>query len=148
MCACSSLHSHDGCVFVWSGGKQGRAEGEQVSDPCLPSRLSGWRDKSKECVGFLFLNSHYYKTKKRKGRFHQPQCPEEGWGRGGGSRGGNSVPSKQYFIVSGEGTVPGETDTKNQPPGSSPEHPTPRPWAPPHSPASFPALANWCHPHG
>ena len=47
-----------------------------------------------------------------------------GEGRGG-SRGGNSVPNKQYFIVPGEGTVPRDTDTKNQPPGSSPEHPAP-----------------------
>jgi hypothetical protein len=34
VCACSSLHSHGGFVFVLLGGEQGRAEGgEQVSDP-------------------------------------------------------------------------------------------------------------------
>lgn len=52
--------------------------------------------------------------------------PRGGVGEGmGGSPGGKSIPNKQYFIVSGVGTVPGKMDTKNQPPGSSPEHPTP-----------------------
>lgn len=57
--------------------------------------------------------------------------PRGGVGEGmGGSQGGKSIPNKQYFIV---GTVPGKMDTKNQPPGSSLEHPVPncgRPHAP------------------
>lgn len=116
MCACSSLHSHDGFVFVLLGGEQGWAEGgEQVSDPYLPSRAIclGREDKSKECVGFpvskLSLLSNQ-KKKKKKSRFNQPQCP----GRGGsGSTGGNL--SIAVFVLS-----PGAREGRQLLPSSAP----------------------------
>lgn len=106
MCACSSLHSHDGFVFVLLGGEQGWAEGgEQVSDPYLPSRAIclGREDKSKECVGFpvskLSLLSNQ-KKKKKKSRFNQPQCPGAGRER---ERGWESLHSSIRVVARGTG---------------------------------------------
>lgn len=81
---------------------------------------------------FLFLNFHYYKTKKRKSRFNQPQCPEEGWG---GNEGGAGV-GKVYQISSisyclGWDTVHGEVDTKDSHQILLPSTPRPRVGAPP-----------------
>lgn len=92
---------------------------------------------------FLFLNFHYYKTKKRKSRFNQPQCPEEGWEGMGGSRGGESLSNKQYFLLSGVGHSARRGGHQGQPRGPSPAHSASRPGRPPAPPRSFPALANW-----
>lgn len=50
---------------------------------------------------------------------------------------GKSISDKQYFILSGAGTVHGEMDTKNSHRGLLRSTPLPHP-----SPSSFPALAN------
>lgn len=51
------------------------------------------------CGLFLFLNFHYYKTKKGKSRFNQPQCPEEGWGENGREPGWEKYIKQAVFLI-------------------------------------------------
>ena len=55
----------------------------------------------------------------------------------GGSRGGKSISNKQYFLLSMVGHSVPRGGHLEQPPGSSPAHSAPLPWAPPPPPGSL-----------